>query len=80
MNKEEIIIKLTNTEGIMLSDLVARLTSEKENLNIIDEAEEKLLWDIECILEKQTKMIFNKEYKSEVSRIKTEYLKEKKGL
>ena len=52
----KIIIELTNNEGIILSDLVAQLTNQKDTPYKIDEAEEKLLWDIECILEKKTEM------------------------
>ena len=80
MSETKVTIELTNTEGIILSDLIAKLTKEDNHTEIIDEAEEKLLWDLECILEKQTRIIFNKNYETEIENIKTHYLKEKKGL
>ena len=60
MSENTVTIELTNSEGIILSDLISKLTKEDSQIKIIDEAEEKLLWDLECILEKQTQILFNK--------------------
>lgn len=56
ISENKITIELTNSEGIILSELIAKLTKEESQIEIIDESEEKLLWGLECILEKNLKM------------------------
>ena len=46
-------IELTKEEGIVLLEFLTRF-NEIERSNLIeDQAEQRVLWDVECILEKQ---------------------------
>ncbi|HEV7843130.1 MAG TPA: hypothetical protein VGO69_05500, partial [Pyrinomonadaceae bacterium] len=51
MSEEAITIKLTRAEAIVLFELLSRF-SEEERLQIKDSSEEKVLWNIQCLLEK----------------------------
>ena len=46
------VLTLTFAEALVLGDFLHRF-SEKEILSIEDQAEERVLWDLECLLEKQ---------------------------
>ena len=47
---EEVTLRLSQDEALVLFELVSRF-SEKKKLNIEDQAEEKVLWGICCSLE-----------------------------
>jgi hypothetical protein len=66
---KKINIELTNDELIVLSDLINRL-SDTDFLKTFyeDQAEERALWNLDTILEKNTAEIFNKNY-SEILQI-----------
>ncbi|MBO0360119.1 hypothetical protein J0X19_19315 [Hymenobacter sp. BT186] len=53
MDDKEVNIKLTKDEALVLFEFLARF-NESDNPTIFeDQAEQRVLWDIECILEKQ---------------------------
>ena len=77
---EKINIELTNLEGLILFEFIQRITSEKYKDVFTHDAEQRVLWDIECILEKSTRIPFNTDFKEEMKRIKNEYIEQREGL
>lgn len=62
MSKNEINFKLTRNESLVLFEFLRRI-DEQDDLNIfVDQAEERILWDIESKLEENLDEIFNKDY------------------
>ena len=57
----EVHITLTADEALVLFELLSRY-SDSGQLNIIDQAEQKALWNLCCILEKKSVAPFNMEY------------------
>ncbi len=61
-DNEEINIKLTKDEALVLFEFLARF-NQTDNTDIFeDQAEQRVLWDIECILEKQLTELFRPDY------------------
>ena len=64
---KKINIELTNDELIVLSDLINRLSDTNFLNNFYeDQAEERALWNLDAILEKNTAKILNKNYSEEL--------------
>jgi hypothetical protein len=62
VNKEKINIELTKDEAIVLFEFLAEL-NKKDNQDLFsDQAEQRVLWDIECDLEKQLSEPFSADY------------------
>lgn len=63
--KEEgkIIIEFSKNEALVLSDWLYRF-NENDNLEkqIEDQAEERVLWDLECCFEKTIDTLYSKDY------------------
>lgn len=59
----EIIIKLSQEQSIVLWDLLYRINT-KQVLNTFfeDQSEQRILWDLESIIEKETSDIFSGDY------------------
>jgi hypothetical protein len=53
MNEESISIMLSKNEAIVLFEFLSRLNEEKVSKLFVDQAEERVLWDIVATLEKQ---------------------------
>jgi hypothetical protein len=49
-NESEVVLRLTKEEALVFFEFVARFSQDKK-LNIEDQAEERVLWDICCMLE-----------------------------
>ena len=60
---ENVKIELTKDEALVLFEFLARF-EESELLQIIDPAEERALWNIHSLLQKQLVMPFSSEYRS----------------
>ena len=52
MSEEEIKISLTKDEALVLFEMLSRY-SDSEKLNIEHQSEERALWNLNCLLEKQ---------------------------
>ncbi len=52
VSEEKIIIELSSAEAIVLFEFLSRF-SDKDNLEIQDQAEARVLWDVCCSLESQ---------------------------
>lgn len=51
MNEEEIVLPLSHAEALVLFEFVSRY-SDNDRLEIIDQAEQRVLWNVCCLLEK----------------------------
>jgi len=59
---EFVNLKLTKNESLVLFEFLARLNDENRKEIFADQAEERVLWDIECLLEKELVEPFSKDY------------------
>ena len=57
----EVEIKLTKDEALVLCDFVSRFSNE-DKLSIQDQSEERVLWNLTCVLEKQLAEPFSPEW------------------
>lgn len=55
---EQIELTLSMDEALILFELVSRFTDE-DKVEIVDQAEQRVLWDICCLLEKQLEAPFS---------------------
>ncbi len=61
-DKEPIHLELTKSEAIVLFELLSRINNVKQTDLFEDQSEERILWDLECLLEKQLAEPFRKDY------------------
>lgn len=60
-SKEEVVLRLSKKDALVLFEFVSRFSEEKK-LRIDDQAEERVLWDICCDLEKKLPEPFRADY------------------
>lgn len=60
---EPVRLELTADEALVLFEFLARFDDE-ETLTIQDQAEERALWNVHCLLQKQLVEIFRPDYKA----------------
>jgi len=60
--KPEVILSLSKDEALILFDFLSRF-SEKDILKIEDQAEERVLWNLYCDLEKKLVESFQENYR-----------------
>jgi hypothetical protein len=70
----EVQISLTADEALVLFELLWRF-SDTNTLAIVDQAEQRALWNLQCVLEKQLIAPFNTDY-SELLRCARERLRD----
>jgi len=58
---EKIVIELTNQEALVLFEFLRRCDDEN-NYTFADQSEERMLWNLESILQKQLVEIFSPDY------------------
>ena len=58
---DKVKIELTSAEALVLYEFVSRF-SEDEKLEICDQSEERVLWDVCCILESTLVAPLNSDY------------------
>jgi hypothetical protein len=61
MSQESVSIKLTKDEALVLFEFLSRF-SETDKLSIEHQAEERALWNLTCIFEKELSEPFDKKY------------------
>lgn len=67
-NSDKILLELNKEEALVLFDWLVRF-NEGENANLFkDQAEERVLWDMEASLEKVTSETFNANYSEILSK------------
>ena len=52
MSGNEVTIRLTAAEAVVLDDLLRRYT-ETDRLAVVDRAEQQVLWNLLCLLERE---------------------------
>lgn len=57
----QIELRLSKDEALVLFELVSRFSNEQK-LEIVDQAEQRVLWDLCCLLEKQLVEPFSADY------------------
>lgn len=60
---EDVEIKLTKDEALVLFDFLSRFSNE-DTLSIQDQAEERALWNLTCVFEKILAEPFSEEWQS----------------
>jgi len=58
---EKIAVELTQKEAIILFEYLRRC-DEEGTYRFIDQAEKRVLWNVECLLERQLTAIFDQNY------------------
>jgi len=62
-NQEKVTLELTNSEALVLFEWISRFNKgEKMKDTLEDQAEKRVLWDIECMLEEVLAEPFAKNY------------------
>jgi len=62
MSNKKANIELTKEEAIVLFEFLGRFNETEDSNKFEDQAEERVLWDIECILEKELSEPFRADY------------------
>lgn len=66
LKDEKMKLKLTKSESLVLYDFLSRLNNNPNQEIFEDSAEEKILWDLECMFERELKSPFKRDYKERV--------------
>ncbi|MCU0322323.1 MAG: hypothetical protein MUE72_07900 [Chitinophagaceae bacterium] len=61
-NNPNVNIELTKDEAIVLFEFLGRFNEVENNSLFEDQSEQRVMWDIECILEKKLAEPFRKDY------------------
>jgi hypothetical protein len=59
---EKIVVELTRQEALVLFEFLRRCDDE-EKYAFADQAEQRVLWDLECALQPQLVEVFSPDYK-----------------
>ena len=59
---EKVILELSNDEALILFEWIKRF-NEQDNQEFEDQAEERVLWNLEALLEKSLTTLFDRDYK-----------------
>jgi hypothetical protein len=62
MADEKVNIKLTKEEAIVFFEFLGRFNENDDSSRFEDQAEQRALWNIECILEKELSEPFRADY------------------
>lgn len=65
-DSEDVVLRLTQKEALVFFELLSRF-SETKNLSIKDQAEERVLWDLCCDLEKKITGPLSADYAAKLS-------------
>ena len=64
--EETMTIALSSDHMLILYELVARLNAD-EHLQLADQAEQRVLWDLECELESKVTAVLAPDYKAQLA-------------
>ena len=67
MRSDEVSLTLTRDEALVLFEFVSRF-SDTDKLSIVDQAEERALWNLTCVLEKVLSEPFGADYEEVIRR------------
>ena len=77
MNSKNVNIQLTKDEAIVLFEFLGRFNERTDSDRFEDQSEERVLCDIECILEKELSEPFQADYQEIVKRARINVRDEK---
>jgi len=77
MSEQIVNIELTKEEAIVFFEFLGRFNEADDSNKFEDQAEQRVLWDIECILEKELKEPFQADYQEIVKKAR-EAVRDKK--
>ncbi len=63
MADKKVNIELTKDEAIVLFEFLCRFNENDNLTSFEDQSEHRVLWDLECILEKELSELFRADYK-----------------
>jgi hypothetical protein len=66
MVEEQVVIELSKPEALVLFELLSRFT-DSDRLEIEDRAEERVLWNVQCLLERALVEPFEPDYRELLS-------------
>jgi hypothetical protein len=66
LDSEDVVLRLTKQEALVLFELLSRF-SETKKLGIEDQAEERVLWDLCCDLEKKITQPLSADYATKLA-------------
>jgi hypothetical protein len=72
---QEVTVKLTIAEALILSDCIERLANEERVAPLIDKAERVALWALDCVLEAWNPVIFSDDYTKHLQEAKSHITK-----
>ncbi|MEM7548054.1 MAG: hypothetical protein AAF363_00160 [Bacteroidota bacterium] len=67
-----ITIKLSDAEATVLLELLIRVNKEDSSISFEDQAEERVLWDLQASLEKVVNEAFKEDYLEILSKARSE--------
>lgn len=59
---EKILIELTRSEALVLFEYLSRC-DDAQKYEFVDQAEQRVIWDLECLLQKQLSEISDPRYR-----------------
>ena len=62
MQNQKVKLELTKDEAIILFEIIDRLNKSDGKIEIQDQAEQRMFWNIECLLEKELEEPFCNNY------------------
>jgi hypothetical protein len=68
MADKKVNIELTKDEAIVLFEFLVRFNENDNLTSFEDQSEQRVLWDLECILEKELSEPFRADYKEIVKK------------
>jgi len=77
MSEQKVNIELKKEEAIVLFDFLGRFNEIKDSNRFEDQAEERVLWNIECILEKELSEPFRADYQEIIKKARENVRDEK---
>lgn len=77
MNAKKVNIELTKEEAIVLFEFLGRFNENDDFNRFEDQSEQRVLWDIECILEKELSEPFRTDYQEIVKKAREKVRDEK---
>ena len=59
---KKVTLEISNDEALILHDLLCRINDKDDSLEFEDQAEQRVLWNLECVLEKILAEPFDSNY------------------
>ncbi|SFS45809.1 hypothetical protein [Marininema halotolerans] len=67
MSNDKFVLQFTHEEALVLFDWISRLNELEDSSTIQDQAEKRILWDIESMLERSLPEVLDPDYESQLA-------------